>query len=115
MTEMYQTTITISAVPEGDNINFSVTDENDAKTPEFVGSQVTGVMMLLTRILSKSYIGIIQEKPELENEFSTQLLLTFKPEQPLSIEGSGILAVYFAKALEAYYSDDPEFFAFLNS
>lgn len=117
MSEIYQTTLTISAVPEGDKVNFSVTNENDENAPEFIGTRLTGIIFLLGNVLYKSYVPIIQEFPELENQFRVQLTLTFEnePELPMRIEGTGMLAVFFGNAIQAYMSGNPDFLEFMNS
>lgn len=117
MSETYQTTLTISAELEGDKVNLSVTDENDSKSPAFVGDHLTCIMLMLTRVSTRAYGILINEFPELENNFNAQISLAFinDVEQSLEIKGEGKLAVFFGRAIKSYLAQDPDFLEFMNS
>ena len=117
MSEIYQTTLTISAVPEGDKVNFNVTDENHSKSPAFVGEHLTCIMLMLARLSTRAYDTLINEFPELENNFKAQISLTFRDdtEKSLEVEGEGKLAIFFGRAIKSYLAQDPDFLEFMNS
>lgn len=117
---LYKTTIRIKAKIDGDEVNISATDNNNANAPSFYKEYLTFIMLALANITRKTfaYVHNIEEK-YFEKGYDCTLAVKFKESKPdlLSVEINSNHPVghFLSMLLHKYLDQDPEIVEFLKN